>query len=495
MASFFRHAWRYSLGGVLGTLASLISFPVLTRLLSVEDYGLMSTVAVALAIVVALGKLGLQKAAVRFYAAAAASAVRDEINRFCGTLVFGMLAIGAVAMAVWLLALLVLPPSWLGEPGMRMLLLLSAPLVLVRVGDSAYSNLLYAQERSGQLTIYNVAKRYAALVIVIGALLLFPPNAAVFFLATLAAEGAALAVIAIAVARRVSFRPGDLSLPLLRAMVAFGAPMVGAELAWLLLSMGDRYVIHHLLGAESVGVYSASYNMCDVIKLATLAALGAAAVPAYMRTWEQQGRAATEQFLAGYARVHFAAAFVVGALVSASAAPLITILASAKYVAGAVIVPWLMLALALESFVVIANAGAMLRKRTGVLLLCTLACALLSFGLNLALVPVFGLVGSAMANLVAFAALVAINIGIGRRELRIVLPWRTLLPGVLLFGAAVALAWQVSTGYLLADIALRSALVVLLILPGLWLADASLRQELRKRWPQWRARLRRRPGG
>jgi O-antigen/teichoic acid export membrane protein len=53
MASFFRSAWRYSLGGVLGTVASLISFPVLTRLLSVEDYGLMSTVAVALAIVVA----------------------------------------------------------------------------------------------------------------------------------------------------------------------------------------------------------------------------------------------------------------------------------------------------------------------------------------------------------------------------------------------------------------------------------------------------------
>jgi O-antigen/teichoic acid export membrane protein len=492
MASFFRHAWRYSLGGVLGTVASLISFPVLTRLLSVEDYGLMSTVAVALAIVVALGKLGLQKAAVRFYAAASASKLPQDVIRFCGTLVWGMLAIGAVATIVWLLMLLAVPASWLGEPGMRMLLLLSAPLVWVRVGDSAYTNLLYAQEHSGLLTIYNVGKRYAVLLIVIGALLVWAPNARVFFLASLAAEAMALAAIAIAVAQRVSFRPSDVSLPLLRAMVAFGTPMVGAELAWLLLSMGDRYVIHHLLGAASVGVYSASYNMCDVVKLATLAALSAAAVPAYMRTWEENGREATERFIAGYARVHFAAAFFIGALVSASAAPLITILASAKYVAGAVIVPWLMLSLSLESFVAIANAGAMLRKRTGVLLGCTLVCALLSFGLNLALVPVLGLVGSALANLAAFSALVAINILLGRHQLRIVLPWRTLLPGVLLFGASVALAWRLSTGFLVADIVLRSALVAALILPGLWLSDATLRQELRARWPQWRARLQRR---
>jgi O-antigen/teichoic acid export membrane protein len=492
MAGIFRHAWRYSLGGVLGTIASLISFPVLTRLLSVEDYGLMSTVVLALAIVVTLGKLGLQKAAVRFYAAASASALPQHVLQFSGTLIFGMLGLGAAAMFIWLLILLAVPASWLGEPGMRTLLLLSAPLVWVRVGDSAYSNLLYAQERSGLLTVYNVGKRYAVLVLVIGALLVWAPNARVFFLASLAAEGAALAAIAIAVAQRVSFRPSDVSLPLLRAMVAFGTPMVGAELAWLLLSMGDRYVIHHLLGAESVGVYSASYNMCDVIKLATLAALSTAAVPAYMRTWEQQGREATERFIAGYARVHFAAAFFIGALVSASAAPLITILASAKYVAGAAIVPWLMLSLSLESFVAIANAGAMLRKRTGVVLVFTLVCALLSFGLNLVLVPVLGLVGSALSNLAAFSALVAANIVLGRHQLRIVLPWRTLLPGVLLFGASVALAWQLSTGFLVADIALRSALVALLILPGLWLSDATLRQELRARWPQWRARLRRR---
>jgi O-antigen/teichoic acid export membrane protein len=492
MASFFRHAWRYSLGGVLGTVASLISFPLLTRLLSVEDYGLMSTVVLALAIAVTLGKLGLQKAAVRFYAAASASALAEEVRRFSSTLIYGMLGLGAVAMVVWLVLLALLPPAWLGEAGMRLLLLISAPLVLVRVGDSAYSNLLYAQERSGTLTIYNVAKRYAVLSIVIGALLLFQPNAIVFFLASIAAEGLALAGIAMVVAHRVPFGPRDVSMPLLRSMVAFGTPMVGAELAWLLLSMGDRYVIHHLLGAEAVGVYSASYNMCDVIKLATLAALSAAAVPAYMRTWEQQGREATERFIAGYARVHFAAAFFIGALVSASAAPLITILASAKYVAGAAIVPWLMLSLSLESFVAIANAGAMLRKRTGVLLACTLVCALLSFGLNLLLVPVLGLVGSALSNLAAFSALVAANIVLGRHQLRILLPWRTLLPGVLLFAASVALAWRLSTGFLVADIALRSALVATLILPGLWLSDTTLRQELRARWPQWRARLWRR---
>jgi O-antigen/teichoic acid export membrane protein len=492
MAGLLRHAWRYSLGGVLGTLASLISFPVLTRLLSVEDYGLMSTVALALALVVAVGKLGMQKAAVRFYAAASATDTAQEIRRFAATLVVGMLGIGAAVTLVWVLALLASPAAWFAQAGLRWLLLLSAPLVWVRVGESAYTSLLYAQERSGTLTIYNVARRCAVLVVVIGALLLFPPSASVFFLASLAAEALALAAFAWAVARQTPFRPSELSPSLLRAMALFSVPMIGTELAWLLLSMGDRYVILHLLGAEAVGIYSASYNLCDYIKIASITALSTAAVPAYMRVWERQGREATERFIVDYGRLHFAAAFGLGALVSACAAPLITILASSKYVAGAVIVPWLMLGMALESFAVIATAGSMLRKRTSVLLLITVACAVLNLGLNYLLVPPLGLVGSALATLIAFGALVLLNIYLGRHELRVALPLRTLLPGLLAFGASIAVAWRVDTGHPLADIVLRSAVVLALYVPAMWFSDPLLRQQVRQRLPALVDRLRRR---
>ncbi len=491
MPGLFRHTWRYSLSGILSTLASLVSFPILTRLLSVEDYGLMSTVALVLSLLVALGKLGMQKAAVRFFNEARSAQHAGSQNRFVATLIYGMLGLGALTMVLWIAAVLVVPESWLGATGMKTLLLLSSALILIRVGDSAFSNLLYAQERSGVLSVYNVAKRYTVLVVVVGALLVFPPNASAFFAASVVAETLAMLAIAGVVTRSMSIWPGDVSASLFRSMAAYGLPMVGMEMAWLLLSMGDRYVINHLLGAEAVGIYSASYNLCDYIKAATLTALSTAAVPMYMRIWEQQGRAATEGFFEGYARAHFATAFLIGALVTASAAPLITILASAKYVQGAMVVPWLMLGLALESYVAIATAGLMLKKRTSVLFYLAGAAAVLNLGLNFALIPVLGVTGSAVSTLIAFAALLGCALLAGRRELRVHMPLPTLMIGLAGFALSSWAALRVSTGHPLIDLLVRSAVVVALYAPLMWFGDGALRQDLQKQLPALWTRMRR----
>ncbi len=492
MSGLLRHTWRYSLAGVLATLASLISFPILTRLLSVEDYGLMSTVAVVLSLTVALGKLGMQKSAVRFYQEAKAqTADGGGERRFTATLIYGMLLIGAVTTVAWVVGLLVVPERWLGQAGMKHLLLISAALVLIRVLDSAFTNLLYAQERSGVLSIYNVSRRYLVLAVVIGSLLVFAAGADVFFMATVAAELLAVLAIALIVIRRQPLAVKDMSGAMLRAMVLFGVPMVGSEMAWLLLAMGDRYVIHHLIGAEAVGVYSASYNLCDYIKLATLTALSAAAVPMVMRLWKQEGRLATEAFVLRYSRLHFAAAFLLAALVTASAAPLITILASAKYVEGAVVVPMLILGATLDSFFTIATAGLMLRKRTSIIFAGVLVAAALNLALNFVLIPPFGLRGSAAATLISFVVLTAGAVWLGNKELRVSVPLVTVAVGLLAFALSSWLALRLVTGHPLLDVLARSALVLLVYGVLSWIGDRALRQEIRQHLPGLLKRLRR----
>ena len=67
LKSLLVHVSNYTTASVLVTLASVISFPILTRLLSVEEYGVMNLVATALALLVGIGKLGLQHSALRYY--------------------------------------------------------------------------------------------------------------------------------------------------------------------------------------------------------------------------------------------------------------------------------------------------------------------------------------------------------------------------------------------------------------------------------------------
>ena len=59
--------------------------------------------------------------------------------------------------------------------------------------------------------------------------------------------------------------------------IFFGVAM--NEFSGRILSMGDRYLIQNILGADSVGVYSAAYNLCDYIRSILLGSLVAAAQP------------------------------------------------------------------------------------------------------------------------------------------------------------------------------------------------------------------------
>jgi Polysaccharide biosynthesis protein. len=48
-------------------LASIISFPILTRIFSVAEYGTMALVTSTILFLVGIGKLGLQHSVVRYY--------------------------------------------------------------------------------------------------------------------------------------------------------------------------------------------------------------------------------------------------------------------------------------------------------------------------------------------------------------------------------------------------------------------------------------------
>ena len=489
MAGLLRHASRYALSNALVTLASLISFPILTRLLSTEDYGLMSTVTATLGLVVALGKLGMQKATVRFYHEQRRLDPQHGADTLAATQLIGMAVMGALATALWAGLVALLPAAWLNSDQLKALLLLTVLLVWLRIVESALHNLLYAQERSGVLAVYAIIKRYLSLVLVVATLWWLLADARHFFLATLLAEALVLAGLLWVVLRARPLQPGRFSTPLLRAMLAFGLPMVGVELAWSLLAVGDRYVIQILLGSAEVGIYSASYNLCEYAKLATVVAVGSAVGPMYMRIWEEQGREATEAFLTRYSRGYVAFAMLVATVVSVNAEPLVTLLASEKYVAGTVIVPWVMFGLALESYVGVAAAGLFLKKRSRTLFALVGAAALLNLGLNLVLVPDMGLVGAALATLIAFAALLGLAMWMGRRELRVGFPLRTFLVSGLAFLVSDLVAVSLRSGSPWIDLLVHSAVSVLIFVAIVGLLDPGVRDSLRLLLPRLMARL------
>lgn len=416
------HTTNYSMVSVLVTVAGLISFPILTRLLSVDDYGLMSLVALLLGLVLAVGKLGLQHAVLRFYGEVRAGK-RAGMQTFVSTSVLGMGMIGLVVTLAWAAVAQSTPASWWSDPRVPAILLLTSVLVVVRVVESAWVNLLRAQERSAALGVYSVVRRYALLAATLGTLFFVSRSLWGLYGAMIVTELLALVALGVVMLRSAPVHPSQFSPPLLRDMLAFGIPMIGTELASILLAMGDRYVIQLYLGAEPLGVYAAAYNLCDYIKATLFVPLASAALPMVLRIWEENGPEQTRQFLMKFFRIYFLVAFPALAGVAAISEELISVLATERYRSGAGVMPIVIAAMALEALVITAGAGLYITKRTRIVLALIAATAVLSVCLNVALVPRIGIEASAWALLICWGALAAASFVFGARYFRLSVPW------------------------------------------------------------------------
>ena len=471
-----KHASNYTLGNGLMIVAGLVSFPILTRVLSVDEYGLMSLIATALTLLVAVGKLGMQHATLRFFSEIQAGKREVGQEAFVATVVYGMGAVGLAATLLWMAASQLVPTQWWNDPRVRPLMLFTAVLILVRVFDSALVNQLRAQERSAALMIYSVVRRYVSLALLLAVLFYVAGNVWGFYAATITVEVLATLAMAVWMYRRRPPRVSDFSPSLFRAMLAFGIPMIGYELSSIVLSMGDRYIIQSLLGAESLGVYSAAYNMCDYIKSMLFGSLVAAAQPMYMRYWEQQGAEVTSEFLARFMRVYMMASMLVIAGLAAIGGQLLGFLASAKYRSGAEVIPYVMAGMAIESVIIITGAGLYIQKRTRTIMLLVFVTAVLNIGLNLLLIPRFGLVGAGLSTLLSYVLLMVVGAVMGRSSLVIPMP----LAAALKFGA-IALVMYLAVTRLdfhndLATMIARMALGVVIYASLTLMLDRDARQ-------------------
>lgn len=417
----------YSVGSLLVTLAGLVSFPILTRVLGVDDYGNMSLVAVTLSFLVAFGKFGLQHSAVMFYSETRAGKNAWQLVEYYPTLLGGMVLVASVVTIGWLLVTVLTDRLFFDYPGIVDIFILVAPLILVRVLQSGFNSILRARELSGTVAIYSVLWRYVNLALVVSGLLLIEASLRMFFIATLVAELIVLAMMAASVLRGQSIRLKNFSLPLYRAMLLFGLPMLGYELAGVIGNMGDRYVIKLMLGAEELGKYSAAYNLCEYVSAIIVASLASAILPMYLRIWSEKGREKTEDFIAASLRLYVFAAFPIAAGMAAVAGDFIAIMASQVYRDGAVIVPWVIIAMMVDGAIIMLAAGLYIEKRSRVLMLTLGGTAFINIALNVILVPTIGIKGAAIATLVSYLFYAWIAWRFSSRYLQIRIPWRQCL--------------------------------------------------------------------
>jgi O-antigen/teichoic acid export membrane protein len=474
LARLGRHSAIYGIGGLVSRLLAVLLLPLYTRYLTPEDLGAVGLLVAVGAVLVTVLRLGISSAFFRFYFDADDDSGRRLVVQtsfwFTMAMATAGLAVG-VALAGPFADLLSLE----GDAG-----LVAAAFVGIwaQMNYEQQTALFRAEERSTAFvlaSLANVAITIAATVLLVvvleqGALGVIVGN----WIGTLSVYCALLAV-----------HRGQLGLafsrPLLREMNRFGIPLVPAALALIAINFGDRFFLVELSGLEEVGLYEIGVRIASAMVLL---------ITAFRLAWP-----AFAYSIADDAEAKRTYAFVLTYLV---------VIASWLALALGLLAPWLVRLLATEDFYegsrvvgllafggvayaayIVMAIGVGRAKRTQFNWVIAGLAAAISVGLNVVLVPEYGMIGAAASQVTAYTAMFVAMSWYAQQVFPTPYQWRRLATAV---GAAVGL---LVLGKAL-DLGLALALTLALAYPlALAALGFYLPAELKALRP--RATLRRRP--
>lgn len=399
----WQHGILYLLARGVPGLISLSAIAIYTRLLAPEDYGHYALVIAGVGLANKLLYEWLRLGLLRF-----APAMREQQDRLLATIAATFLglvvttgAIGAVALA-------------LTDPRLRWLIAAGVPLLWIQ----ALFDLQLERARSQLLP-----KRYglmamtrACLALAFGILLVLAGFGALGLLLALM-MGMLVALIQPLTAEIRRLRPRLFDPVLLSNLSRYGGPLALTAALSFIIGSSDRFLIGWLLSDAAVGRYAVAYDLTSFSIGLLLTIVNLAAYPLVVRALEDHGpERAREQLVANStALLAVGLPAMIGLMVLAR--PLAGVLLGAEFEAdAAMLIPLIAIAALLRDLKAFYfDLAFHLGRNTLGQIWVSIAGASVSIGLNLWLIPMFGLVGAASANISAYALALILSWVLGRR--------------------------------------------------------------------------------
>ncbi len=363
--------------------------PILTRRVGAGEFGQLVLAIAVMQILGPIFSFGLPFATQKVFAGEDG----DRLAR-------GVLAVSAAfAVAAWVIVVLA-APAW--GPAIGLDSVVNARLAALWGACFALTwtclAMLRSKDRLGVAIFIGGLQSLGVQAIGVMLLYLWSPNITSYLCGAVIGQGAA------ALIGFLALRPDWSALVAIRryaGALAFGLPMVPQQLAVFILYVGDRIVIRHDLGSAATGRYSVAFNVGTLGAL-LLVFVNQAWVP---RIYALGDRLARSQLLAR-SRDMMSLLLVPVVFGVAAAAPVVLRLwapqsfdplglTSVAAIAATATFPY-------GQFM--ANVRALMSEgMTGRVAVMTMAGAVVNIGLNLVMVPLLGIIGSAIATVLSLA--------------------------------------------------------------------------------------------
>jgi len=422
---FVKQFSHFLSGMVIAQLFAFVTFPILTRVLTKEQYGILGLVTTTMLFAVAIAKAGLSDGVIRFYKEY--SGAREKLETFSSTiLIRGMIFSGLVSLFYLIFLLLIRKYLRINE-GYIICFLIMALYLFIRPLNIIVLYFLRVNDKTIFMNVAGLVEKICSVGLSLFLLLYALKAFYGYFVGLVIAEVVVSAVLFYWFFRHFSVNPIKVSNELNLKLIKFGAPLLLTELSFLLMSYADRYLMVAYLGKEALGLYSAGYNLAMYIGNIMMFSVSYAIVPIYVEIFGREGRGKTEEFL--QKSLHYLLMIIIPMWFGymAIAKDLFIGLASEKYASAANFSPLILTGYFLLALNVLFNSGLYLEKKTTVSFGIMFSAILFNICLNLILMPKFHVMGAAVSSVASCLLATGLTFWISSKYVTLKIEKKTLL--------------------------------------------------------------------
>jgi O-antigen/teichoic acid export membrane protein len=437
----------YTTSSVLSKLIAVALLPLYTRYLTPSDYGaaeVLVTTVIAASIII---RLGMTEAMMRFF-----YREDENPNRVVASGFFLLLTTATLSLLI----------AFPFADEISDLLLDKSDPTLARIavfGLWIYTmydfclTLFRLDERAKAYLVVTVSNVLVTIPLTVYLVVFRQEGAQGLLLGQYASGGAFLLALLVVQSRRIFARPDP---ALLKRMLRFGFPTMPAELSLYSLNFIDRLMLVRLASLADAGLYSLSVKFAQGVTVL---------VKGFQLAWPPLAYSIRDDDEASRTYAAVVTWFVAGCSLVVAAlwlfAPwIVRLLAAPRFFAsyeavGLVSLGMMLFALYLVLVVVLGRTG-----RTEFSFPATIAGTAANVGLNLFLIPRFGIVGAGVALVCSYAITLVIMFVVTQRLFPVPYEWLRLLQVLVLAGCAVAVGVALTPIEGIGSFAIRSVLLV-----------------------------------
>jgi O-antigen/teichoic acid export membrane protein len=226
-----------------------------------------------------------------------------------------------------------------------------------------------------------------------------------------------LLVIFILIGGRLPFY---FKIKLFSPLVRIGFPSIFGLFAFLIIDYADRQMIERILGLTSLGIYSVGYSL-GMVMLVAVGAFATAWSP-FFASYINKPEEAREVF--GRALTYYVFGFgTLLVIYFAFSKILVSVLMASLFHDAFTIVGLVAAAYMLKGMYLILVPGLYFAEKLYKLSVIEWVAAFVNIGLNIWLIPIFGIVGAALATFVSYLTLPVLAWGAARKYLQVDYEW------------------------------------------------------------------------